>query len=133
MLGDQVGDEQGQVTGMRVLASETGPKVEVSVQASGTLAGVDVTDVITFWSVARPDGTMLGEGHGVIMSASGDVASYSGQGIGRFTGGGGTSFRGAIYYQSTSEPFSRLNGIAVVYEYESDSAGKVSFRSWEWK
>ena len=57
MLGDQLGEEHGQITGMRVLASEGAPKVEVSFQATGTLAGVEVSDMGTYVSVARPDGT----------------------------------------------------------------------------
>ena len=40
MLGEQIGEETGQITAMRVLPAEgAGPKVEVSFQSSGTLLG----------------------------------------------------------------------------------------------
>jgi len=133
MLGDQLGEEHGQITGMRVLASEGAPKVEVSFQATGTLAGVEVSDMGTYVSVARPDGTLYGEGQGVTMTPDGGMASWRGQGRGRFTGPGAVSWRGAIYFDSASPQFARLTGCAVLYEYETDADGKADAKYWEWK
>ena len=67
MLGDQIGELAGQITGMRVLPDEgTGPRFEVSYQASGTLLGAHVSDMGTSVTVARPDGTLFCDGQGVI-------------------------------------------------------------------
>ena len=61
MLGEQLGEETGQVIGTRVLPDEgAGPEVEVSFQASGTALGVHGNNVGTYVSVARPDGTLFG-------------------------------------------------------------------------
>ena len=49
MLGEQIGEETGQITGMRVLPDEGhGTKVEVSFQASGTMLGAHVNDMGTY-------------------------------------------------------------------------------------
>jgi hypothetical protein len=135
MFGEQIGEETGQITGMRVLLDEgAGSKVEVSFQMDGTLLGVHVSDLATYQSVTRPDGTLFGEGQGVAMTEDGEAAAWRGQGVGRFTGHGmATAFRGAIYFQTTSDRLARLNGMAVVFEYEADESGKCSSKSYEWK
>lgn len=81
----------------------------------------------------QPSGALYGEGQGVIMTPQGDVIQWTGAGRGRFTAEGGVSFRGAIYYQTTAERIARLNGVAVVYEHESDRDGGVTTKYWEWK
>jgi hypothetical protein len=134
MLGELVGQETGQVTAIRVLPGEGEPSVEVSFQAAGTLLGTHATNIGTYTSVTRPDGTMFGEGQGVVMTESGDMASWKGEGVGHFTGEGtAVSWRGAIFYQSDAQSLARLNGIATVFEYDSDASGKTDARSYEWK
>lgn len=134
MLGEVLSEERGKVTGRRVLPSEgQGPKVEISFQASGNLLGTESTDMGTYWSVVRPDGALYGEGQGVIMTQDGDRASWIGSGVGRFTTGGGVSWRGAVYYQTESPKLARLNGIAVVFEYEVDENDNTYGKLWEWK
>ncbi len=98
MLGDVLVDERGQVTGTRVLPSEDGrPTIEVSFQAMGQLLGTDATDMGTFVSAVREDGTLFGDGQGVAMTADGAVATWKGQGVGRFTGRGcAVSCRGSF-------------------------------------
>ncbi len=135
MLGEQIGEETGQITGMRVLPDEGhGAKVEVSFQASGTLLGIHGNNMGTYVSAARPDGTMFIEGQGIAMSDEGEVVTWRGQGVSQPTGHGmATSGRGAVYCQTTSERLARLNGIALVYESEADESGKITTKSWEWK
>jgi hypothetical protein len=135
MLGEQIGEETGQITGMRVLPDRgAGSKVEVTFQMNGTLLGVPVSDLATYHSVTRPDGTLFGEGQGVAMTEDGEAATWRGQGVGRLTGHGmATAFRGAIYFQTNSARLARLNGMAVVFEYEADENGKSSAKSYEWK
>jgi hypothetical protein len=135
MLGEQIGEVTGQITGMRVLPDEGhGAKVEVSFQQTGTLLGVHVNDMGTYVSVTRPDGTLFGDGQGVTMTEDGEMATWRGQGVGRFTGrGGAVSYRGAVYFQTTSERLARLNSMAVVFEYETDESGKTTVKDYEWK
>jgi hypothetical protein len=68
------------------------------------------------------------------MTKNGEMATWVGTGVGRFTGrGSGTMFRGSVYYQTSSEQLSRLNGLAGVYEYEADENGNTTAKFWEWK
>ena len=48
MLGEQIGQERGQITGMRVLPGDgSAVQVEFSFQASGTLLGIPVGRLVT--------------------------------------------------------------------------------------
>ena len=134
MLGEKIGELTGKVTSQRVLPNPGGgPKMETSFQSSGSLLGVNLTETGTYCSIARPDGTLHGEGQGISMSKEGDMATWTGQGVGTFRKDGGISYRGAVYYQSSSPKWSRLNGIAVVFEYEVDAEGNTREQAWEWK
>jgi hypothetical protein len=44
-----------------------------------------------------------------------------------------SSFTAAVYYQSSSSQWSRLNSIAGVFEYEVDAQGNTRAQIWEWK
>ena len=46
---------------------------------------------------------------------------------------GGFSFRGAVYYETTSEQLASLNSVAIVYEHETDRDDNVVTRYWEWR
>lgn len=133
MLGEMIGETQGKIIVNRVLPSEgNSPKVESSFQESGTILGVDVTDIGSYWSVVRADGTLYGEGQGVIMTDDGEMAAWTGQGIGRFSGRA-TSWRGSLFYQTQSKKLARVNGMVAVFEYEIDENGNTHARLWEWK
>jgi hypothetical protein len=135
MLGELISEETGQITGLRVLPDEVhARKVEVSFQQNGTLLGLHVSDIGTYISVTRPDGSLFGEGQGITLTEDGEAAAWRGQGVGRLTGQGmAVTYRGAIYYETTSDRLARLNDIALVYEYEADESGKISTKSYEWK
>jgi hypothetical protein len=134
MLGEQIGEERGKITGRRVLKSEgQGLKVEVSFQASGRFLGSEAFDMGTYWSEVQPNGMLYGEGQGIIRTANGEMVQWTGAGRGQFTAQGGVSFRGAVYYQTASESLARLNGVAIVYEHESDRDDNLTTRYWEWK
>ena len=129
MLGEQIGEVTGQITGTRVLPDQgAGPMVEVSWQTSGTLLGAHIVSALaTSVSVTRPDGTLFGDGQGIAWTDQGEVVTWRGQGVGHFTGHGtAQSWRGALYYQATSQRLAQLNGIAGVYEFEIDQNGKTT-------
>jgi hypothetical protein len=134
MLGEKIGGEAGKVTSQRVLPNPGGgPKMETSFQATGTLLGVSETDTGTYWAVVRPDGTLYGEGQGVVMGKEGDMATWIGQGVGTLKQDGSVSYRGAVYYQTSSPRWARLNSVAAVFEYEVDAQGNSRSEIWEWK
>lgn len=135
MLTEQIGEEAGQITGIRVLPDEGhGARVEVSFSANGTLLGTHTTTMGSYISVTRPDGTLVGDGQGVTMTENGEMVSWHGEGVGHFTGHGtAVSYRGAVYFQTTAERLLRLNNIVGVFEYESDEGGKTSDKTYEWR
>jgi|SRR3972149_5414107 len=134
MLGEMIGETQGKITGNRVLPSDgQAPKVESSFQDSGKILGVEITNIGTYWSIVRGGG-LYGEGQGIIMTRDGEMAYWTGQGVGRFTGRGSASiWRGSLFYQTSSQKLAHLNSIAVVFEYEVDENGNTHDKLWEWK
>ena len=132
MIGDKIGEETGKVTGQRALSTDGPPTVETSFQAAGSLFGVSHTTIATYTGVIRPDGNLYGEGQGVVMTADGG-ATWKGTGIGKFGPDGSVSYRGVIYYQTSSPSLQRLNDVAAVYEYEIDPEGNTRGQFWEWK
>jgi hypothetical protein len=134
MLGDKLGEEIGKVTVRRVLPSEgAGPMMETSFQAEGSILGVAHRTTGTYSSVMRPDGTLFGSGQGILMNAQGGGATWVGQGVGTIRKDGSVSYRGAIFYQTASPQWARLNGVAAVFEYEVDPQGNTKAGIWEWK
>lgn len=135
MLGELLGEEIGQMMGMRVMPLRDGmPAMEVSVQAQGTLLGEHVTDMHTYHSVQRPDGLFQGEGRGVVMTETGETLTWTAQGIGTPTGRGtGINWRGVLMYSTTSEKFARMTKQPAVFEYDVDDGGKAEGRIYEWK
>ena len=134
MQGEKIGEESGKVTSQRVLSNPNGsPKMETSFQTSITLLGVRGTNRCTYWSVVRPDGTLYGEGRGIVVGDKGGMATWIGSGVGTMKKDGSASYRGAVYYQSSSAKWSRLNSVAAIYEYEVDAQGNSRSQSWEWK
>jgi len=134
MLGERIGEETGKVTSQRVLPAVNGaPRMETSFQAAGSIYGVGASDTGTYVATLRPDGTLHGEGQGVLMGKGGEAATWAGQGVGTMKKDGSISYRGACYYQSASPAWVRLNAVAGVFEYEVDAQGNTKGQLWEWK
>ena len=135
MLGELIGEDRGQVMSTRVLPTEPGqgPRLEVSFESNGTLLDVVTHEVATYSAVARADGTLYGEGQGMITSPQGEVATWRGSGVGRMNAAGGSDFRGAIYFESAAPRWATLHGMAGVFEFGVDESGKTEARIWEWK
>jgi hypothetical protein len=133
MLAGLLGQEQGRVTSTRVLPGNgAGPEMEISFRATGVVLGVHTIDLGTYVTSVRPDGSLFGEGQGVVTTPDGEIATWRGQGVGR-RNGGGTAWRGAIYYQTACERLVALNGMAVVFEFDVDEQGETEARIWEWR
>ena len=136
MLGNQIFEENGKVTSQRILDVEGGiPKMETSFSATGNYRGTETTANITYWSTPRPGGAIYGEGQGVLMSKDGqEMATWTGQGIGRFTSPGKIRFTGSLFFSTSSTgKLAFLNNLVGVFEYQSDESGNTSAKAWEWK
>ena len=134
MLGKKVGEMSGKIGLQRVLSIEGGsPKVETSFQQNGSLLSTNVKETGTYWTIARPDRTLYGEGHGMTTGKDGKIATWTGHGVGVMKKGGAATYRGALYYQKMPARWSRLNKVAVLFEYEIDAQGNTHSEYWEWK
>ncbi len=120
-----------------------GPKIENSFVMDGKYKGAEGTDIGTYSSVLRQEEegggegwVMYGEGQGVVTTKDGqEMATWTGQGIGRFSSPGKISFRGSLFFRSNSKDgkLSFLNNLVGVFEYEVDGMGNCSSKVWEWK
>ena len=134
MLGEKIGEISGKVTMQRVLPNLGGaPKMETSFQANGSLLGTNLKDTGTYWTVVRSDGTQYGEGQGVMITKDGKMATWTGNGVGTMKKDGSATYRGAIYFQTMPPKWSRLNKVAVLFEYSVDAEGNTHSDYWEWK
>ena len=132
---EKIGSLKGSTTATKTLPVEGSlPKFEVSAETSGTLAGVEVTSIATYWAEMQANGTLYGEcpNAGVFMAQDG-VATFRASGTGSFTADGGSTFKGIVYVQTTAPSLSSLNGAALVYNWDVDAEGNATWELWEWK
>jgi hypothetical protein len=133
MLGDPIGEMKGRVTYVKVVDVE-GPTMETSVSASGTLKGVQVTETLTYMASPSSRGALHGVGNGIIQSSDGEIATYTGEGIGRYDASGILKWRGAVFFQTNSGgKLEFLNNIVGVFEAQVDTQGNFTDKTWEWK
>lgn len=133
MLGELIGEMQGKVSSQRVIDVK-GPTMESSVMARGSLKGVPVTETLTYVANTSSKGVLHGVGNGIITTEDGDVATYTGEGIGKFDASGVLKWRGAIFFETDSEgKLGFLNNIVGVFEAQVDDQGNFSDKTWEWK
>ncbi|MDP9480982.1 MAG: hypothetical protein M3R38_35845 [Actinomycetota bacterium] len=135
MLGEQLGEASGTVTGVRVLgAGGEDHKLEVSFRGRGEMLGVGITDMGIFVQTIRPGGVLIGEGSNVLMlTDDGETVSWKGFGVGRPTGPGFSSSWGVAGSAHTaSRKMARLNAVATVVEFEVEEDGSYRWKLWEW-
>jgi hypothetical protein len=134
MLGDKIGEMSGKISSQRVLSIAGGRlKMESSMQGNGTLLGANVKEIGTYITVFLADGTQHGEGRGIMMTAAGEIATWTGHGVGTANKDGTASYRGSLIFQTMPAQLSRLNNIAVAFEYTVDADGNTHSDYWEWK
>jgi len=137
MLGDQIGEYSGRVTGTRVLPGDDYRyvKMEVSFQQSGQVYGAQSEDYGTYTVFERVPGQLYLEGQGFTGTADGEGAIWNGHGVGKLTGQGmAMSFRFSIAFQAgESGKLARLKDVLVIGEHEVDASGNTKTKLWEWK
>lgn len=132
MLGEQIGETKGKRIVRRVISTDP-PTVEVSFEDSGQMCGVPTTGMGTYTSTIRPDGSIFGHGEGISMTQDGQGITWTGTGVGKFGAGGAVSYRGMLFFRTTSQQLASLNNACGAFEYEVDSSGGTVSKIWEWK
>ena len=96
MLGEKVGELQASTTTKALPAEGSNPRFQTTVEGSGTLLGVEINWLATYWAEMNADGALYGEclNQGVIISGDG-IGTFRANGSGRFTDEGGAYFRGS--------------------------------------
>jgi hypothetical protein len=86
-VGDQIAELKGKIITQRVLDAQS-PTMETSVSASGSIKRTQVNETLTFMAKPTSAGILHGVGQGVLMAGESEIASYTGEGIGRLTTSG---------------------------------------------
>jgi hypothetical protein len=133
MLGEQIAKLKGKIIGQRVLDVE-GPTMETTVAINGTYKGTQVNETLTFVGSPISEGVFHGEGKGIIVTTEGEMATYTGEGVGRISSSGGTSWRGSVFFSTMSKgKIGFLNNLIGIFEVEIDAEGNFTNDTWEWK
>jgi hypothetical protein len=70
----------------------------------------------------------------VITTRDGEIATWTGSGIGRFTDQGKIRFHGPLLYRTFSkEKLAFINNLVGVYETQIDENQNFLYKVWEWK
>jgi hypothetical protein len=134
MLGEQIAELKGKITGQRVLDAED-PSMETTISAKGSFKGTQVIDTLTFVSSPSTEGVIHGRGRGVLISVgTPEMVTYTGQGVGRISSSSATKWLGAHFYRTSSNgKLAFLNNIVAILEAEIDTEGNLVEKIWEWK
>ncbi|HEX6673053.1 MAG TPA: hypothetical protein VF084_12525 [Nitrososphaeraceae archaeon] len=139
MLGDIIYEQKGKISGYRILDVE-GPTIETSITGTGIINGIEVSDIVTYWSkpssyqssIQNNEKTFDAEGQGVILTKDGEMVTWKGYGIGRYNGRNRTD-RGSVFFKASNGKLAFLNNKIGVFEYEADENGNTNGKIWEWK
>ena len=132
MLGELIAESTGKRIVRRVVSVDP-PTVEVTFEDIGNVLGSPNNGMGTYTSVIRPDGSIFGQGQGMMMTQEGDGVTWTGTGIGKILPGGAISYRGMLFFRSTSEKLARLNNACGAFEYDVTPDGTTMSKVWEWK
>ena len=133
-LGELVLEDSGQITGIRVLSTDaSGTTLELNLQLSGTIRGVGQNTLWTYTMLQRPDGSLYGQGNGVLTTVNGDVIHLIGAGSGKANPGGTVRFCTMLHPHGATGQNADLNAIGLAGEYEVAADGTATNKCWEWK
>lgn len=131
MLGELIVESRGKRIVRRTL-SVNPLKMEVSFEDAGKVLGVDYTGIGTYTAEVRAGGSLHGGGQGAYIAGDG-IVTWDGTGLGQIKPGGAVSYRGILFFHTTSEKLARMNAVAGVFEYEVNADGTTTSKVWEWK
>jgi hypothetical protein len=133
--GKLVGEEEGQAMGFRVLPDEgKGQWVEVSVRNQGTFLGERSTNLMTYRTTMKPDGSLHGEGQGMAYLADGSTTGWVGTGTGTQKQPGGPQvWRATVHLRNPTGKYTGLADRPIIVEYEVDQTWKSRARFFDSK
>ena len=132
MLGDKIGEVKGKRIVRRVVSVDP-PTAEVSFEDAGQMFGVPTTGIGSYTSVVQSDGSLQGNGQGLITTHDGEAITWTGTGQGRLGSGGAISYRGMLFFRTSSQKLARVNNSCGAFEYEVAADGTTVSKVWEWK
>jgi hypothetical protein len=139
-LGSPFLEEKGKVIVQRVTGITNGlPRIETSFSANDTINGnIAAREIGSYVTAPRPSNgnsnILFGEGQGAITTKDGELATWTGQGIGHFTSDGTIVFRGSLFFTTTSTgKLAFLNNMVGMFQYQVDLSGNISAKVWGWK
>jgi hypothetical protein len=139
-LGNPFLEEKGKVILQRVTGITNGlPRIETSFSANDTINGnIPAREIGSYVTVPRPasgnTNVLFGEGQGAITTKDGEMATWTGQGIGHFTSDGKIVFRGSLFFTTTSTgKLAFLNNMVGIFQYQVDTSGNTYAKVWGWK
>ena len=139
-LGNPFLEEKGKVIVQRVTGITNGlPRIETSFSANDTINGnIAAREIGSYVTAPRPSNgnsnVLFGEGQGAITTKDGELATWTGQGIGHFTSDGTIVFRGSLFFTTTSTgKLAFLNNMVGMFQYQVDLSGNTSAKVWGWK
>jgi hypothetical protein len=136
MLGDQIYEGRGKITGVRVIEIEEGPngvKTETSYIMQSKMKGIEITETGTFIAIMRSENKQYGEDKTVVMARDGSVGTIRSWGISQATGRPEKSmFRGlGIWGPSNTGKLAAFNNMTIVFNTEIDGEN-LAAKGWEW-
>ena len=132
MLGDQIAELKGKITGQRVLDVK-GPTMETSVSMEGSFRGSEVKHHMTYISKPLSPGVIHGKSKGVMMAGESEMVVSTGEGIGRISPSGVRWHGSAFYSTSSTGKLAFLNSLIGLFETDVDTEGNFTEKIWEWK
>jgi len=133
---EKIGSIKAVTTAKTLPANGTNPVFEVSaISGKGSLAGAEIIQMMaTYNAEMGSTGILLGEcpNAGVVIAADG-VATFRATGIGTFTEDGGATFKGVCYFQTSAPSLTKLNGAAIIFNWDVDAEGNAAWELWQWK
>ena len=132
MLGELISESTGKRLVRRVISVDPAT-AEVSFEDSGHMLGVGTTGIGSYTSVVRADGSIFGHGQGLATTAEGEAITWTGTGLGHFGPGGSVSYRGMLFFQTTSQKLAAIHNACGAFEYEVDGSGATHSKVWLWK
>jgi hypothetical protein len=131
-LGKPFFDERGKITNQRVVNIGSTVDLEISLTSSGSMNGLSATDTATFLSTIRSDTTVFSKGCGILTAENAEIATYTFQGLGRYSPNGELRSNGVLFLETESTGrLAFLNNLVGIFKNEIDRMGRTVTKTWE--
>lgn len=137
ILLDPFFEEKGKIVSRRILSVEPEVQIEYVIFLNGIIkSNLSVTDSGTLVSTRRrgTNGIYYSQGQGIVSTTDGrEMSTWTSQGI-QNTTNNKSQLRGSAFYTTSSTgKLAFLNNVMTVFKSETDEAGNISNKEWQWK